>query len=386
MPQSSSGELHGFACLAALPSGPLQRSGLRIEIETADGAVSELEVPECATDPTEGRGHVLSLLELGRPGDGFFVRHAYPAIERLNARFTAELGVRSVIERGRLPDRPEVSIVIPVYGRLDLVTPQIALLSGDPEVREAELVLVLDSPELEDELVELTHHLEALYRLPMRVVTTRRNAGFGAANNIGAEHATGSTLLLLNSDVFPVGHGWLSALLHAHRAADSVVATGAKLLYEDGSLQHAGMYFERDGVSGRWQNLHFHKGMPGNTPAANEPRPVPALTAACMLVDRGDFSGVGGFDLSYVLGDYEDSDLCVRLQEGGRECRYVPAAELYHLERQSFTDEAEKPAGSGRVIYNRWLFSHRWDGRIEELMGRTVGARPLAAVAGDPGP
>ena len=274
LPHSAEGELHGFAALAQLPSGPLQRGGLRLEIGPGDGLATALDVPVASADPVEARRRVLTTLELGSPGSEFLSRHAYPAIERLRGRIAAELGVRSVIDQGRVPSNPEVSILIPTYGRLDLLTPQVALLADDPEIREAELVIVLDSPELEDRLVELTYHLERLYRLPMRLVTMNRNAGFGYANNVGAQHAGGSLLLLLNSDVFPRRPGWLSALVDAHRA-DDVAATGAKLLYEDSSLQHAGMYFERDGVTGQWQNLHFHKGMPGTLPAANQPRRVP---------------------------------------------------------------------------------------------------------------
>jgi O-antigen biosynthesis protein len=363
-----SSELNGFACLVSLPKGPLDRSGLRLEIQGARNGTTILGVPDPIVDPNQGRRRVLRLLELGRPRDEFMAQHAYPAIERLTRRTMAGLGVRDVVERGQVPSSPEVSIVIPVYGQLDLVTPQIALLARDPEIREVELVLVLDSPELEDALVDLSHHLHELYRLPMRIVILNQNAGFGTANNLGVEHAAGSNLLLLNSDVFPDRTGWLSALVEVSRSDDAIAAVGPKLLYEDDSIQHAGMYFERDAVIGHWQNLHYHKGMPGTLPAADEPRRVPALTAACVLMSRADFTEAGGFDPSYVLGDYEDSELCLRLQESGRECRYTPAAELYHLERQSFAERLEKPGGSGHVAYNRWLFTHRWDRRVEELM------------------
>ena len=105
-----------------------------------------------------------------------------------------------------------------------------------------------------------------------------------------------------------------------------------------------------------------------------------------MLVGRDEFNGVGGFDPAYVLGDYEDSDLCLRLQESGRQCRYVPAAELYHLERQSFEDGVGKAAGAGRVIYNRWLFGHKWNQRIAEVMEEFGASFAHGQANGEAGP
>jgi len=373
-------ELHGFTALAPLPPGPLQRSNLRLEIEGPAGPKLTLEIPDPIVDPTQGRRHVLSLLELIKVSDRFMVGHVYPAVERLNRRIAEGLGVKEIADHGPVPSSADVSIVVPIFGRLDLVTPQIALFARDPEINAAELVLVLDSPELEDELLELTHHLHELYRLPMRVVVLRRNSGFGNSSNFGVEHSSSPLVLLLNSDVFPDEPGWLSKLTGVYRTGE-VAAVGPKLLFEDGSLQHAGMYFERDPVSRQWQNLHFHKGMPSVLPAANVERRVPALTAACLLVGRDDFTAIDGFDPAYVHGDYEDSDLCLRLHESGRECRYVPSVELYHPERQSFAESISKPGGSGHMIYNRWLFTHRWGQRIESLMEEYSSELPLTQPA-----
>ena len=360
--------LHGFACLAEGPGVALHTAQLRLEVVGPGGATAAVGIPEPIRDPVRGRAQVLRALELGSPSVDFLARQVYPAIERLRGRIEPGLSVAGAYERGHVPAAAEVSVVVPVYGSLDLLTPQVALLAGDPEFRRAELVFVLDSPELGDEILALTAHLETLYELPMRVVILGQNSGFAHASNVGAGHAGGEHLLFLNSDVFPDRPGWLAAMLAARNGDGGVAAAGPRLLYEDDSLQHAGMYFERDEVTGLWQNLHFHKGMPGTLPAAGEARRVPALTAACLLVGRADFEAIGGFDTAYALGDYEDSDLCIRLQQSGRSCRYEPAATLYHLERSSFTTRHAEEGGSGHVIYNRWLFTHRWDERIGRLM------------------
>ena len=359
--------VRGFVCLAEAPGAAGNAARLRLEVGDAGGAGTALEIPEPVHDPVAGRELAFHLLGLGRPDGAFYADQGHPAIEGLRQRIDPAISARAE-ERGTVPTGTAVSVIIPVYGALDLLSPQVALLAEDPELREAEIVIVLDSPELAEEFLSLTTDLNWLYGLPIRAVIMDQNAGFAHANNAAVARATGEHLLFLNSDVFPERRGWLETMLAAHRADGGAAATGPKLLYEDGALQHAGMHFERERASGDWRTLHFHKGMPGTLPAANEARVVPALTGACLLVGRAEFQAVGGFDPAYVLGGFEDSDLCMRLQESGRQCRYEPGAELVHLERQSFASRSDALAGDGRLAYNRWLFTQRWDDRVGRLM------------------
>ena len=118
---------------------------------------------------------------------------------------------------------------------------------------------------------------------------------------------------------------------------------GPKLLYGDDSLQHAGMYFHRDAFPNRlWLNQHYFKGFPRRYAPANVCRPVPAVTGACLMLQRELFENLGGWDESYVQGDYEDSDLCLRAYQRGCQNWYLPAAELYHLEGQSRSPQLEE--------------------------------------------
>jgi len=97
----------------------------------------------------------------------------------------------------------------------------------------------------------------------------------------------------VNSDVIPVAAGWLSPLCAA-LAVDGVGAVGPKLLFDDGSLQHAGMYFAR-GARGQWLNHHFHRAC-ARLSRGCLARSVPAVTGACVLMRRPVFEAVGGFD------------------------------------------------------------------------------------------
>ena len=84
-----------------------------------------------------------------------------------------------------------------------------------------------------------------------------------------------------------------------------------------------------------------------------------------MMIDRELYEELGGLSGKYVRGDYEDFDLCMRLIEKGRENWYLPDAELYHLEGQSYSPERPRiPANR----YNVWLHTHLWGKKIAELM------------------
>ena len=112
--------------------------------------------------------------------------------------------------------------------------------------------------------------------MPFRLAALSANGGYSTANNLGASLARGRKLLLLNSDVLPARPGWLSQMTAFYDANPRIGALGPKLLYEDDSIQHAGMRFERnvdcDGGAG-WSNEHFFKGLHRRFELANvEPR------------------------------------------------------------------------------------------------------------------
>jgi GT2 family glycosyltransferase len=112
--------------------------------------------------------------------------------------------------------------------------------------------------------------------------------------------------------------------------------------------------------------MHYFKGLHRDLPAANVARPVPAVTAACLLIEKDLYHRVGGLPDAYVQGDYEDSELCMRLIGEGRDNWYLPAAELYHLEGMSYSPSERGITGS----YNRWLQTHRIGQAIEDAMAR----------------
>ncbi len=356
---------HGFTAFVELPAPSLLSSGWIAELRTSQRVAVEIRCPDPVLDPVAVRAKILGELGSRGPiGSSSVAEHGRRALTRLQERIVGESEVDSIDVYGEPPEAPAVSIVIPLYKRLDFLEHQLLHFSADPDLAEAEFVYVLDSVDQKDELATKARELFALYGLPFKVLNLTSGAGFAGANRHGIEASEGKQLLLLNSDVIPDRPGWLSTLRGFYESQEKIGALGPKLLYEDDSLQHAGLYFHRAPGSELWENAHCFKGLHRDFPPANVARAVPAVTAACMLVDRDRYEEAGGLPLHYVQGDYEDSELCLRLAEAGYENLYLPTVELYHLEGQSYVADTRRVPSE----YNMWLHSEIWGDRIEELM------------------
>jgi GT2 family glycosyltransferase len=346
------------------------RDGWIVEFENEAGTEAETKAPRVLDDPPTARMDILEGLPLDAlPSEKLMSEHVHPAISRLTSQFKKMLNVTDLLEYGSPPELVETSIIVPLYKRIDFLEHQLAQFMLDPELQQVDLVYVLDSPELEKQLRDTAEQLHRLYQIPFRVVILEHGVGFAGANRAGVDVARAPLLLLLNSDVLPGSPGWLGKLVYFYKSTPSIGALGAKLLYPDRSLQHAGMFFDLPGdtaLAGLWRNVHYFKGFAGNLPAANVARPVPAVTGACCMIARELWDETGGFSDVYVQGDHEDSDLCLRLLEAGCENWYYPDVELYHLEAQSYPT----PMRRAMALYNRWLHTRLWDKQIRETMDR----------------
>jgi GT2 family glycosyltransferase len=124
------------------------------------------------------------------------------------------------------------------------------------------------------------------------------------------------------------------------------------------------MYLHQPPGSSLWLDAHFYHGLHRAFPGANVARVVPLVCGACLMIDHSLYDRLEGLRGIYVQGDYEDSDLCMRLMELGYGNWYLPDAELFHLEAQSYAPSLRMPANA----YNAWLHTFLWRDRIEPLM------------------
>lgn len=389
-PHHRPGERLGFLAHAGGFSDPIAAGAWRFAFALRSGAAIELAAPPPPLGAERGRDAVLAALPAGQASAEALAECVAPAAANLHRAHLAGRRVRRRFDLGRLPARPAFSVVVPLYRNLDLLRFQLAAFAVDPAFSAAEILLVLDSPEEAEAFERLLGELHFTYGLPLAGIVHERNLGYAPAINDGASAAGGDHLVLLNSDVVPPAPGWLETLARSARRRGAGIV-GPKLLFEDDSLQHAGLYFGRD-LAGRWLNRHYYKGYPRDFPPANRARRVPAVTGACMLIERPLFEQLAGMCEDYIIGDYEDSDLCLRVAALGRGCWYEPAAELYHFERQSIARHAGY-AGTLACDVNRLLHSARWDAAMAEVMTRrhashlpAAGRAPAAAALPGRGP
>lgn len=378
-PHGGNGPQPGF--VAWLPeAGRVPQAQWTMALHLGTGERLELTSPPGLLPPGPARDAIFTGLPLSALSAPMLDECIVPAVRRIHGAFLAARQPPSMVQIGAPPAAPRVAVVVPLYRNLRFLRFQVTHFARDPAMAGCELIYVLDSPDQAADLEHLLRSLHALTRLPMTLVVQAGNYGFASACNAGVAVARAPRLLMLNSDVVPAARGWLPVLEAALDADAQRFAVGPKLLTEDGSTQHAGLYFLRHGPLDEWFDDHYWKGAPRGFPALNRPREVPGVTGAAMLMDRARFAAAGGFSTDYAIGDYEDSDLCLKLRAAGGTIHYEPRAELYHFERQSISGHAVHDRNIA-TAYNRRLHEKKWGEAIAALMARPEFA-PQAGGAG----
>jgi GT2 family glycosyltransferase len=256
----------------------------------------------------------------------------------------ARQGPRCYTVRPDLRQRPLVSIVIPTRDQRALLQTTLESIWARTDYDRYEII-VIDNQSSDADAVR---YLESL---PPRCQVHRwkERFNYSALNNFGVRHARGEQLLFLNNDVEVIRPDWLTAMLE-HAQRPEVGAVGARLLYGDGRIQHAGVVV---GVNRAAANAFrtWPGETIGNLRLADLTRNCSAVTGACMMVPRRVFEELGGFDeeLRVVLNDV---DLCLKIRQRGYLVVYTPDALLYHYEGSS--RGRLHPPPDERVFQERW--------------------------------
>jgi GT2 family glycosyltransferase len=236
---------------------------------------------------------------------------------------------------------PRTTIVVPVRNRLSLTQQCIEGLVAGYGGREDVKVVVVDDGSTDGTKEFLEGAAE------VGIVRHAESVGFAASCNDGAAAGSGEFIVFLNNDTLGED-GWLNALISYADANEEAAIVGARLLYVNRTIQHAGIVFGADLLP-----RHVYRGFPSEHPAVSKPRRLQAVTAACMLIRRNIFEEIGGFDTSFVNG-FDDVDLCLRAAECGGETHYCPDSVLLHLEAATRGDDADLYQQNAERYLERW--------------------------------
>lgn len=223
-----------------------------------------------------------------------------------------------------------VSVIVPTRDNLALLRACIHSVLTSTRYRPFE-VLIIDNGSVQPEVLA---YLDRVARNPaVRVLRYDAPFNYAAINNFAVRAARGEYLCLLNDDTEVLDPQWLTELMR-QAVRPQVGAVGAKLLYDDGSIQHAGVTVGLGNAAG-----HAHRfqraGDPGYFHRADVAHYATAVTAACLVVARSKFDVVGGLDEQAFAIAFNDVDFCLKLRQAGWQNVYQPRAVLMHHESKS---------------------------------------------------
>ena len=304
---------------------------------------------------------------------------------RAEVSATAELADKKGWYRSHLTisGEPMISVIIPSKDHINDLELCISSIEEKTTWKNYEIIIV-ENNSVEKETFVYYETLKNRYP-NVRILTWKKEFNYSAINNFGVRHAKGDYLLFLNNDVKVINPDWLSEMLGVCQRPE-VGAVGAKLIYPDNTIQHAGCVIGMGGIAG-----HMFVNMPaertGYLHKASLLQDMSCVTAACMMMKKTVFLEAGGFTEELAVA-FNDVDLCLKVRSHGHLIVYDPYVKLYHYESKSrgaedseekvrrFQSEIEyirshwmEILKNGDPYYNKNLSLSKWNYSLKPLPG-----------------
>lgn len=254
----------------------------------------------------------------------------------------------------KIIDSPKVSILIPNKDNILYLDRCIKSILEKSTYSNFEIIII-ENNSVERETEDFYKVLE---KKDSRIKVVRYDGDFNYSkiNNFGVEFATGEYILLLNNDIEVISANWIEEMLmFAQR--DDVGAVGAKLCYDDDTVQHAGVIIGIGGVAGH-AHKHLHRKSEGYVHRMSIAQNLSAVTAACLMTKIDIWKEMHGLDEKFRVA-FNDVDFCLRIRKAGYLVVFTPYAELYHYESKSrgYEDTPEKVyrfSNESKAMKERW--------------------------------
>lgn len=304
------------------------------------------------------RAHTVSTAEI--PESKIY---AFEAGKRAILAHLKRVGLDGIVEDGDnlgfykvsypVKGNPLLSIVIPNKDHIDDLKKCMKAIDDRSTYRNYEYIIVENNSEKEE---TFAYYKEIETRDNVTVLYWPEEFNYSRINNFGVEHAKGDYILLLNNDTEMINDDCLEQML-GYCQREEVGIVGARLYYDDNTIQHAGVIVGFGGIAGHaFVTLNEDEGLyQSRTKVACD---YSAVTAACMMVKKAVFEEVGGLEPEFKVA-FNDVDFCMKVRQTGKLVVYVPQATLYHYESKSrgLEDTPEKQNRFSREVA---LFAKRW--------------------------
>ena len=228
-------------------------------------------------------------------------------------------------------DEPLVSLIIPTRDSYDILSRCIQSILDKTTYKNYEIIIV-DNQTKDSRTLTYFDELRKAYQ-HIRIIRYDHPFNYAAINNFGVSHAFGEVVGLINNDIEVISKHWLTEMIQ-HALRPEIGAVGAKLYYDNNTIQHAGVIVGLGGVAGH-SHKHFHREEYGYFSRLQIIQNLSAVTSACLLIRKKLYQEVGGMNETHLEVAFNDVDFCLEIGKKGYRNLWTPYAELYHLESVS---------------------------------------------------
>ena len=234
------------------------------------------------------------------------------------------------VKWGLPEDTPKVSIIIPTRDGLNILSQCIDSVLERTDYPNYE-ILVVDNESADTATLDYLKTLQKTDNI--RVLKYKGAFNYSAINNYAVEHAEGSVITLMNNDIEVISEDWLSEMV-SHALRSDIGCVGAKLLYKNNMIQHAGVILGIGGVAGH-AHKYFDAESEGYFSRLHLVQNLSAVTAACLCVEKSVYEKADGLNEKELKVAFNDVDFCLRVGAMGLKNVWSPYAVLYHHESVS---------------------------------------------------
>ncbi|MCK9187595.1 glycosyltransferase [Acidithiobacillus sp.] len=327
------------------------------------GDVGIGHIPQVLYHRLQGSGHCdKSIVEILAASKAALERH----LARLGIAASVESGPFPPSTRVRypLPRQPLVSILIPTRNQVEMLQRCVESIIEKTHYPHYEILIIdNDSDEAEARTyLDLLRQQEAILSDRLQVIAYPGPFNFSAMNNAAVKQARGEFILLLNNDTAVLHEDWLEEMM-SHALRQEVGIVGAKLLFPDSRIQHAGVILGMRGPA-----EHPFIGQPADSRGyfgrAMLTQDLSAVTGACLLISKNLYEQVGALDEQAFQVSYNDVDLCLKVREQGKKIIFTPWAILLHegsasqrgaVEQKPSPEKEKRFVGEKMAFYRKWL-------------------------------